>query len=664
MKYFILLGCAIVSVLTDTMADTSAPYILRAPRILSQSNYRPRPLCLYNDVAREALAVDEVHKGLSFKDEIIPFTGKGVVVSIVDCGIDPRHPAFTDYNTGNNRVALYVTTESSRESESGILTYKVYKPAEGEKILYKNIDKGGGGHGTHTTGTAAGSFMGNPYYGIAPDATLVLTSIGDAIFDDEILFGIKTALDYSRGHNMPCVTSLSLGSTAGMHDGSGPLTDMLAEEMLPNGQIVCFAAGNDGSHAAWISRDFSENPNPLVSAFIRGGFGTSPLALNSMFTGIGEEWRIGLTLVKIGPSEWTEVWRSSMYDVADFTAEPINILTDMPEIASHLKEDDSFIEITKIQGYDNLIGVELYGQLSWQNEDSKYTVGVVLDSPSGGIIDGYTSFSPAGFADFGIEGYTKGLPDESISDHCTSPYVVSVGAFNARESYTVDGKEFNLDPESDGEAGHAALYSSYGSKPDILPHTIAPGTNIISALSPTSSYTRVHTEELTPGTRWSWGVSTGTSMSTPAIAGMIALWLQADPTLSRDDVLQLLEQTGDVAKGGERSRFGMPSAYMGLKAILDKQSSLIQPGFDNGQAENAPSKLMVKYINDTLIEAVLPFPAAGGEYSLTATDGRQLASGSFTGNSFTLSLPHTYSIAILTAVTPQGTANQKLVVTQ
>lgn len=659
MKYKIVIGCVMLSVATATMADTHPNGLLKMPRILSEKNYRPRQVWLFNDIAREALSVNEVHKGVTSENEIIPFTGKGVVLGVIDCGIDPRHLAFRNYETGESRVALYVTTESSVENENGIFSYKAFRPAEGEKILYKDVDKGGNGHGTHTSGTAGGSYYGNPYYGMAPEATLVFTSIGDALYDDEILFGIKTTLDYSKEHNMPCVASLSLGSTAGMHDGSGPLTDMLAEELSPNGQIVCFAAGNDGDHAAWISRDFSQDPTPLASAYVRGGMGTSAIAVSSVFTSMGEDWQIGFSLVEIGP-EYREVWRSAMFDVADIDYAPTQFLPQLPDLAAHLGED-AYVELTKMDGYEGLRGVSLSAKLPWLREEARYTLGVILYSPKRGIIEGYTSFTPAGFGKFGIDGYTLGSPDESISDHCTSPYVISVGAFNARYSYeSEDGKTQFLDSENDGEYGNAARYSSYGSKPDVLPHIMAPGTNIISSIAKMSSYQSVVSVEESPGVKWKWGVSSGTSMATPAAAGMIALWLQADPELNREQILALLQRTGDLDRGGERSRFGLPSAYEGLKIILDNQSSVLQPGIETSMKNNAPTKLMIKYITPSELEAVLPFPATGGRYTLTNMDGRLLCSEVFQGNSFSVSLPSEQGMAILTAITPQGTAHQKV----
>ena len=226
-----------------------------------------------------------------------------------------------------------------------------------------------------------------------------------------------------------------------------------------------------------------------------------------------------------------------------------------------------------------------------------------------------------------------------------------------RESYTdLSGNTYYFDTDN-GELGKSVRFSSYGSVPEILPHTMAPGTDVISSLSKTSTYTKVFAQEDSEGDSWYYGVASGTSMATPAISGVIALWLQADPALTRADVLDLLERSGDKSIGGDRSRFGMPSAYEGLKIILSGQSSLLEPGMD-ASGSNSPDKLMLKYMGDE-VEAVVPFPCTGGEYSLYGVDGTLLFGGVFSGNCFRLSTPD--AISILTVSTPQGRAVQKVV---
>lgn len=653
--------CATMSVATATMAESPCSpegVRLRMPRSIQAYGRTPRQLQLFNDINRHELSVDAAHDGVARGNEIIPFTGKGVVIGVVDVGIDPRHVAFRDPSTGNSRVALYVTTSSSAETATGRFTYKAYELMDGQTIEKRLIDFAGDGHGTHTAGTAAGSDVGNPYYGMAPDATLVLTSMGKSIYEDEMMFGITTAMDYAEEHGMPCVASLSIGGTSGMHDGTGMVTDVLSQELAPTGQIVCFAAGNDGQNTSSLQRDFTADPDPLATIFYKGPYGSKSEFIDTYLTSKGKDLRVAFTLVHMTPEYCEEVWRSDYFNAFDMPADGQDMLPELDALRSHTKED-AYLRLSYIQGIEGNNGLKIEGHLPWIQEPQSYTLGLVFHSPGGEMVYGFTNYMSSAFGSFATPGYTRGNAEESISDHCTSPCVISVGATNMRISYTdLDGNEHAADPGY-GEIGATGLYSSYGSVPEKLPHTMAPGTEVISALNERSNYTKVASHTDCDGLEWFYGASSGTSMSTPSIAGMIALWLQADPALSREDVLDLLDRTGNRTVGGDRSQFGTPSAYEGLKLILERQSSLIQPGMDSLSGQS-PNHLMVRYQEGDEAEIVVPFPCTGGEYVLVSQDGRVCETASFKGNTFSINIGKGAGVYILNVHTPQGGAVQKI----
>jgi len=652
-----------LSVSPVMMSDDALPgssRVVRVPRVIKECKRPPREAFVFNDVCRHALDVDQLHAGVAVGAEIIPFTGKGVVIGIIDSGIEPRHPAFSNPSTGNSRIALYITTNSVNESKKGEFTYKCFSPMEGEAVQQRFVDFSSSGHGTHTSGTAAGADCGVPYYGVAPEATLVMTSMGERIFDDEIAFGITSALDYAREHGMPCVASLSLGSCTGLHDGTGMTTELLSEELDDKGQIVCFAAGNDGANQSSIYHDFSIDPTPLATVLHRGGYGAPAPGASTVFVCSNPDMQIAFSLVEIGP-EPREVWRSSYINYKDIAEQGFDALASCPDIAAHLS-GESCITLYTTEGMSGVHAIEIQGELDWQKESSKYTLGVIINLPGGGEVRGFTEFTVCGFGSFNIDGYTGGDSSQSISDNCTSPYVISVGAVNERASYTaITGEECKLDENYYGPFHTTASYTSYGTIPYKLPHTMAPGTDVISALNDRSTvYTEVCEITDAEGTKWRYGASSGTSMSTPAIAGVIALWLQADPGLTRDDVLGLLEYAADPAYGADRAQFGVPSAYKGLKRILEKQSSVLLPGIMPEHGQCSPHRLMLKYLDSEHVEAVVPFPAEGGAYTLYTADGQSLAHGTFTGNALTVSIPSSNGICILSVTTPQGPAIQKL----
>ena len=98
------------NVLYATMPADVAKMLSNDKNVLTYR--RPRQAYPTVDVARQASGVDELHKGVAINDDIIPYTGKGVVIGIVDGGINPQHIAFNDAQ-GQSRIMDYVFTQSA-----------------------------------------------------------------------------------------------------------------------------------------------------------------------------------------------------------------------------------------------------------------------------------------------------------------------------------------------------------------------------------------------------------------------------------------------------------------------------------------------------------------------------------------------------------------------
>lgn len=106
----------------------------------------PSQMHLCNNISRENIGVDLIIPGQKHAPDILPYTGKGVVIGIMDCGIDPNHITFLD-SEGKSRVKTYIFTESAEESKDKKLQAQIFAtPAE---ILTAPIDSSEGGHGTH-----------------------------------------------------------------------------------------------------------------------------------------------------------------------------------------------------------------------------------------------------------------------------------------------------------------------------------------------------------------------------------------------------------------------------------------------------------------------------------------------------------------------------------
>lgn len=213
---------------------------------------------------------------VSFRQTVPEGTGEGegVVVGVVDTGIDLTHPAFLDED-GHTRVAWLLTwgTPTGKHPE---LEEKfgcddpdqdscaIYDAEEIDAMLAAAADgdplppdvHDQVGHGTHVASIAAGNGERgngkNPLnVGMAPKATIVFAapSKSGGFGDDEVLLGTSFIFDRADEMGMPAVVNLSLGGDYGPHDGTSLLEKGAASfvgDGIP-GHAVVVAAGNSGA---------------------------------------------------------------------------------------------------------------------------------------------------------------------------------------------------------------------------------------------------------------------------------------------------------------------------------------------------------------------------------------------------------------------------------
>ena len=161
----------------------------------------------------------------------------------------------------------------------------------------------------------------------------------------------------------------------------------------------------------------------------------------------------------------------------------------------------------------------------------------------------------------------------------TAPAVICVGA-SAYRTGIVNHKG-NYINSNRGQNGEVADYSSVGPTVDgrIKPDVLANGTNVVS------SYSSFYREEHPTSDGWDitystyqdrsypWRIDIGTSMSTPVVSGIIALWLQARPDLTPDEIKDVIAQTSirhDPTLDYPNNQYGWGEidAYRGLLYLL------------------------------------------------------------------------------------------------
>lgn len=635
----------------------------------SEFNYLGRPKKAYVtlNTSRPYIGVDKILPGENHVPDIIPYTGKGVVIGIIDSGIDPRHITFND-SEGNSRVKAYVFTESSEERKDGMLHADWYRTPE--EIAASPVDPSEGGHGTHTASTAAGSWKGNPYMGIAPDAELVLVGTGAVIYDDEIIYGMKAVSEYGLNVGKPTVMSLSLGSDNGPRDGTSPV-GLLSRTIAEAGQTIFFSAGNDGQRTSSIQRNFSVDTTTVRSMFQKYHTGKNHIIGLEAWSRdtLGAEIQIMVThrdkVKYVGP------WFSPAQVAAEggkITLVSTNATCKeaMPQLHDWLAGNLT-LEMG-VYGPDKRFYIDLEGSVDEYMPGDIPMLAFAIRSPQGADMRIYANASRNTLVSWEAPGFMYGTAAENISDFAASPHVIGVGMINGRESVrTMGGELVTLASMKFGGINEPNRFSSYGTTLDgkTLPQILAPGSLVVAALYPEAPGMERNyvCDTVIDGKRYVWGHDSGTSMSSPTAAGVAALWLEAVPSLTRNDIEEILEKTSNrnvSERFPQNSAYGCIDAYAGLKYAIERFS------VKGVQTDSSP-RLSIRFLDNSYsagsrIECVVPGCLQQGRVEFYNADGRLIQAQQASGTSFETTLPQWPGIYILRVTGTGFSASQKLVV--
>jgi subtilisin family serine protease len=588
------------------------------------------------DRARAATGVDKIHAATDLTQA---YTGKGVVTGIVDSGIDPNHINFTN-SDGTSRIQQLTHVRANATGTGPLTTFYTNKEDDINNISYFTSDSYESYHGSHTLGIMAGGYRGdlqyamlednhnspvyngpNPFYGVAYESDIV-ASCG-TLGDGYIAYGIEYILDYAYEHNQPAVINLSLGSNTGGHDGK----DMLNEYLALAGQesIICVSAGNEGDMPVAITKTLSEGDTEVKTFIYPWVYGKDAYKGNqyykvnygAMYIYSADASALDVQAViynrtrgrvaqRFSVPSQTSMYYASSSDYQESTDDVIS-----KQLGNYFK---GYLGLGS--SYDDYSGryyalIDVYLQPNTDagalnTADDQYVLGLIVTGKAGQRVDIYSDALASTFTSYGIEGWTDGSRNGSISSMACGDNVVVVGSYNTRDSWgSLDGVERGYDEYY--IPGTISDFSSYGTLIDgrNLPHICAPGASIISS---TNIY-YLNNTETQPGSlqaKYSgtkrdsyWETAAGTSMSSPFVAGSIALWLEADPTLTYAEVVDIIQKTATrdeevTASKADPVQWGAGkfNAYDGLKEVIKRKAGVSNITIDN------PERLMVKDLGD------------------------------------------------------------------
>ena len=537
------------------------------------------PLETSSDSARYYSRVNPVLAGDGLD---MPYTGKDVIIGIIDCGMDYNHVNFRGEDGSSRVKAVYMPLDDSGTPpviRAIRMTGSCYETAS--QIAALTTDDPSSPHGTQVAGIAAGSYNGNLWHGVAPEADLVLCGIPENMLNDvRVANCISYICDYATRKHKPCVINISLSSNVGSHDGTSYLPRVM-EQLAGPGRIFVTSAGNDGDEKVCAHAQI-EGKQDTVFTMLSGA--------GSRRTGYINAWSqkdkpFNTRLVVMNTVNGDILYRSR---AAGATAAGVTVDISTESDTALARYCEGWVTI------DGRVGANgkpnSLCQLDITTNSRDYAVGFMYYTPLTTSLDVWAS-KRCYFHDYGKTWVTKATASGSISEIATTDSVISVGSYNTRQYV----------PLSDGslyfryfsEPMKISYYSAYGPDENGIqrPDVCAPGSVIISSANrydtdaPNMAYWQ--TPALVDGIEYPYCPDLGTSMSAPVVAGAVALWLQANPTLSVADVRDIIyhssyKDANMTASQAPRWGAGKLDAMAGIRYVLHIED---KTGDANGDGE-------------------------------------------------------------------------------
>lgn len=222
-----------------------------------------------------------------FTQPAISSTGSGVIMGIIDTGIDYTNPLFIN-GDGTSRILsiwdqsipgptpspvsgfqpFYGTVYSREEINQALLS-------EEPLSIVPSTDTDG--HGTFMAGVAGGNQVNSPtvFSGASPDCTLAIVKLKPAkkylrdfflipegvpaYQENDIMAAVSFLLGLATQYLLPIVIFLGVGTAQGSHDGTAPLSIQLRSLIGYRGLVLTVGAGNETGYGTHYHGHLSEN---------------------------------------------------------------------------------------------------------------------------------------------------------------------------------------------------------------------------------------------------------------------------------------------------------------------------------------------------------------------------------------------------------------------
>ena len=407
-------------------------------------------------------------------------TGKGVLIAIIDSGIDYLHPDFQNPD-GTSRI-LYLWDQdrdivyTKEELDEALSAYREGPGGRNRAAalqIVPSLDISG--HGTAVAAIAAGNGResGGLYRGVAYESELIVVKLGIPLTDNfprttQLMEAADFVLRTARELGRPVAVNLSFGNTYGSHDGTGLLETFLDDMTGYGRNVIVAGTGNEGAGAGHtggrLEMGKEQNIELSVSAF-ENSFGVQLWKSYADTFSVSIRLPSGVVIGTLRENLGLQRFRTKNTEVLIYYGKP----------APYSRAQEIYFDFIPTGDYIDS-GI-------WQ----------FILTPEKIITGQFDFWLPSKAALNNDTRFLKNTPETTLTIPSTSRKVISIGAYDSRTRAYADF------------SGRGFTRQTKQVKPDL----VAPGVNIITARN-----------------RGGYEAVTGTSFAAPFVTGATALLMQ------------------------------------------------------------------------------------------------------------------------------------------
>lgn len=509
-----------------------------------------RPVVPMLDRALPDARVDSVHQGINLPQ---PFTGKDVLIGITDWGFDYTNPNFYDTALQHTRIeAAWDQWKTSGPAPSGFLYGTEF---EGEtELLSAQCDTsnvyGYAYHGSHVAGIAGGSGAGTPYRGVAFEAGYLFTTfLVDAA---AVLDAYSWMHQYAVNAGKRLVINQSWGLYyIGNPDGTSLISEAI-DSLSALGVVFVSSAGNNGD--ADFHLLYNASASDTLKTHVKfDSYSYYPQMFGQCLSLWGTPGNSFEARIQVLNSSGVLLAETPFYltDTLDFYVDD-TLFVGADTVLFNVLADSA-----------NLLNQRPFMQIRVASRNTANKVILQIHADSGQVHAWNLIELNNGVGNWGSDfaapyaGYTAGDPYYGIGEPACAHSAIAVAAHNSEYKHPTTGVVLG---------GGIAYFSSHGPLIDgtIKPEICAPGYSVCSSVSSFTPTVFSSIAATVPfgGRSYHFVRLSGTSMSGPMVTGVVALMLDADSSLTVNEIRNILletsredNNTGDLPETGD-TRWG------------------------------------------------------------------------------------------------------------